>query len=63
MFDFFVCVCPEDGAFVVRDSSRGSTEHPYTLMVFKEGKIYNIKITCNGESYSLGTTPKRSQVN
>ncbi|XP_076018932.1 lymphocyte cytosolic protein 2 [Genypterus blacodes] len=51
----------EDGAFVVRDSSRGSTEHPYTLMVLKEGRVYNIKIMNNGHSYSFGNNPKTSQ--
>ncbi|KAI3351920.1 hypothetical protein L3Q82_020755, partial [Scortum barcoo] len=45
----------KDGAFLVRDSSRGETEHPYTLMLLKQGKVYNIKIRNQGNSYSLGT--------
>ncbi|KAM9356769.1 cytokine-dependent hematopoietic cell linker [Symphorus nematophorus] len=45
----------KDGAFVVRDSSKGSDEHPYTLMLLKQGKVYNIKIRNHGNSYSLGT--------
>ncbi|XP_070693426.1 lymphocyte cytosolic protein 2 [Pempheris klunzingeri] len=45
----------EDGAFVVRDSTKGSDEHPYTLMLLKEGKVYNIKICNQGNSYFLGT--------
>ncbi|GAA6229421.1 lymphocyte cytosolic protein 2-like [Lates japonicus] len=44
----------KDGAFVVRDSSKGSADHPYTLMLLKEGKVYNIKIRNQGGSYSLG---------
>ncbi|KAF7662827.1 hypothetical protein LDENG_00226370, partial [Lucifuga dentata] len=48
----------KDGAFVVRDSSKGSTEHPYTLMVLKQGKVYNIRIRNNENSYSLGTDLK-----
>ncbi|KAM7389491.1 hypothetical protein PAMP_023467 [Pampus punctatissimus] len=45
----------KDGAFMVRDSSKGSGGHPYTLMVLKKGKVYNIKIRNQGNSYSLGT--------
>lgn len=45
----------KDGAFLVRDSSRGETEHPYTLMLLKQGKVYNIKVRNQGNSYSLGT--------
>ncbi|XP_038555893.1 lymphocyte cytosolic protein 2 [Micropterus salmoides] len=46
----------KDGAFVVRDSSHGSVEQPYTLMLLKQGKVYNIKIRNQGNSYSLGTS-------
>lgn len=45
----------KDGAFLVRDSSRGLDEHPYTLMLIKQGKVYNIQIRKQGNSYSLGT--------
>ncbi|XP_054454072.1 lymphocyte cytosolic protein 2 [Anoplopoma fimbria] len=45
----------KDGAFVVRDSSHGAAEHPYTLMLLKQGKVYNIMIRNQGNSYSLGT--------
>ncbi|XP_028272728.1 lymphocyte cytosolic protein 2 [Parambassis ranga] len=44
----------KDGAFIVRDSSRGVPEHPYTLMLLNQGKVYNIKIRNQGNSYSLG---------
>ncbi|XP_035798764.1 lymphocyte cytosolic protein 2 [Amphiprion ocellaris] len=44
----------KDGAFVVRDSSKGLAEHPYTLMLLNHGKVYNIKIRNQGNSYSLG---------
>ncbi|XP_070768847.1 lymphocyte cytosolic protein 2 [Enoplosus armatus] len=45
----------KEGAFVVRDSSQGLGDHPYTLMLLKQGKVYNIKIHNQGNSYSLGT--------
>ncbi|XP_077104119.1 lymphocyte cytosolic protein 2 [Siphateles boraxobius] len=47
----------KDGAFLVRDSSKGCTEQPYTLMVLHQQKVYNIQIRFLGSSdgYSLGT--------
>ncbi|XP_068437291.1 lymphocyte cytosolic protein 2 isoform X2 [Clinocottus analis] len=51
----------KDGAFVVRDSSKGSTEHPYTLMLLKQAKVYNIMIRNQGSSYSLGSSLKTTQ--
>ncbi|KAM7000339.1 lymphocyte cytosolic protein 2 isoform 2-T2 [Tautogolabrus adspersus] len=45
----------EDGTFIVRDSSKGSEDHPYTLMLLKQEKVFNIKIRNQGNSYSLGT--------
>ncbi|KAK5865072.1 hypothetical protein PBY51_016265 [Eleginops maclovinus] len=45
----------KDGAFVVRDSSQGTIEHPFTLMLLKQDKVYNIMIRNKGNSYSLGT--------
>ncbi|XP_026214335.1 lymphocyte cytosolic protein 2 isoform X2 [Anabas testudineus] len=48
-------VVNKDGAFVVRDSTKGFAEHPFTLMLLKQGKVYNIKIRNQGDSYSLGT--------
>ncbi|XP_044062349.1 lymphocyte cytosolic protein 2 [Siniperca chuatsi] len=50
----------KDGAFVVRDSSQGSVEHPYTLMLLKQGKVYNIRIHNQGNSYFLGTGLNKS---
>ncbi|KAM9377534.1 uncharacterized protein lcp2b [Pholidichthys leucotaenia] len=44
----------EDGAFVVRDSSKVSAEHPYTLVLLHHDKVYNIKICYHGNYYSLG---------
>ncbi|XP_013879613.1 lymphocyte cytosolic protein 2 isoform X1 [Austrofundulus limnaeus] len=44
----------KDGAFIVRDSSQGSAEHPHTLMLLNQGKVYNIRIRRRGNSYSLG---------
>ncbi|KAJ8406097.1 hypothetical protein AAFF_G00309850 [Aldrovandia affinis] len=34
----------QDGAFLIRDSSKGSTTQPYTLMVLHQGKVYNTQI-------------------
>ncbi|XP_042349318.1 lymphocyte cytosolic protein 2 isoform X2 [Plectropomus leopardus] len=48
----------KDGAFIVRDSSQGAAEHPYTLMLLKDGKVYNIMIRNQADSYSLGTGHK-----
>uniref|UniRef100_A0A096M6B9 Lymphocyte cytosolic protein 2b n=1 Tax=Poecilia formosa TaxID=48698 RepID=A0A096M6B9_POEFO len=44
----------KDGAFLVRDSSHGSTQHPYTLMLLNQGKIFNIKIQRQNDFYFLG---------
>ncbi|XP_016110154.1 lymphocyte cytosolic protein 2-like [Sinocyclocheilus grahami] len=46
-----------DGTFLVRDSSKGCTEQPYTLMVLHQLKVYNIQIRFlgNKNGYSLGT--------
>ncbi|XP_059378315.1 lymphocyte cytosolic protein 2-like [Carassius carassius] len=46
-----------DGTFLVRDSSKGCTEQPYTLMVLHQQKVYNIQIRFlgNKDGYSLGT--------
>ncbi|XP_016316653.1 lymphocyte cytosolic protein 2-like [Sinocyclocheilus anshuiensis] len=45
-----------DGTFLVRDSSKGCTEQPYTLMVLHQQKVYNIQIRFlgNSDGYSLG---------
>ncbi|XP_067103392.1 lymphocyte cytosolic protein 2 isoform X2 [Osmerus mordax] len=45
----------QDGAFLVRDSSRGLSQQPYTLMVLFLDKVYNIQIRQEGGQYSLGT--------
>ncbi|XP_051514238.1 lymphocyte cytosolic protein 2 isoform X2 [Myxocyprinus asiaticus] len=47
----------KDGTFLVRDSSKGGKDQPYTLMVLHQQKVYNIQIRClgNNSGYSLGT--------
>ncbi|KAJ8014906.1 hypothetical protein DPEC_G00020640 [Dallia pectoralis] len=45
----------KDAAFLVRDSSKGSSHQPYTLMVLCQDKVYNIQIRYKGETYHLGT--------
>ncbi|KAG7464763.1 hypothetical protein MATL_G00169120 [Megalops atlanticus] len=53
----------KDGTFLVRDSSKGSTTQPYTLMVLYQGKVYNIQIRYDPDQgvFSLGTGLKGSE--
>lgn len=65
MFGFVylhICIF-KDGAFVVRDSSKGSVEHPFTLMLLYQDKVYNIKIRHQGNGYTLGNGLKNTKVN
>lgn len=54
----------QDGAFLIRDSSKGCNEQPYTLMVLHQYKVYNIQIRFHGnrDGYSLGTGLKGIEV-
>ena len=47
----------KDGTFLVRDSSRKTTTHPYVLMVLYKDKVYNIQIRYQeqDQTYLLGT--------
>uniref|UniRef100_A0A8C4T5E3 Lymphocyte cytosolic protein 2 n=1 Tax=Erpetoichthys calabaricus TaxID=27687 RepID=A0A8C4T5E3_ERPCA len=47
----------QDGAFLVRDSSKRSTTQPYVLMVLYQDKVFNIQIRYQEEQrvYLLGT--------
>uniref|UniRef100_UPI00398F6EC7 lymphocyte cytosolic protein 2a n=1 Tax=Pristiophorus japonicus TaxID=55135 RepID=UPI00398F6EC7 len=47
----------EDGTFLVRDSSRRSSEQPYVLMVLYRHKVYNIQIRYQEDTdvFLLGT--------
>ncbi|KAI1898407.1 hypothetical protein AGOR_G00072020 [Albula goreensis] len=53
----------QDGAFLVRDSSKGSTSQPYTLMVLYQEKVYNIQIRYHADQniFSLGTGLKGNE--
>lgn len=51
----------KDGAFLVRDSSKGSVEQPYTLMVLYQDKVFNIQIKRLHNEYLLGTGLKTSE--
>ncbi|XP_062867941.1 lymphocyte cytosolic protein 2a isoform X2 [Trichomycterus rosablanca] len=44
-----------DGAFLVRDSSKGSETQPYTLMVLYQDKVFNIQIRKKENGFQLGT--------
>ncbi|CDQ79432.1 unnamed protein product [Oncorhynchus mykiss] len=51
----------QDGAFLVRDSSKRSSIQPYTLMVLYQDKVYNIQIRCEQNEFLLGTGLKVSE--
>ncbi|KAM3848216.1 lymphocyte cytosolic protein 2 [Vipera latastei] len=53
----------QDGAFLVRDSSKKSVEQPYVLMVLYHNKVYNIQIRYQQETqvYFLGTSLKGNE--
>ena len=59
---FPACCAVQDGAFLVRDSSKGSMEQPYTLMVLYQDKVFNIQIKRTHDQYLLGTGLKTSEV-
>ncbi|KAM4591621.1 B-cell linker protein isoform 1-T1 [Odontesthes bonariensis] len=46
----------KDGAFLVRKSSGQDAQQPYTLVVFYNGRVYNIPIRCmpSTQQYALG---------
>lgn len=52
-----------DGAFLVRDSSKGSATQPYTLMVLYQNKVYNIQIRYDAQQHAflLGTGLKATE--
>ncbi|KAB5548827.1 hypothetical protein PHYPO_G00060120 [Pangasianodon hypophthalmus] len=51
-----------DGAFLVRDSSKGSVTQPYTLMVLYQDKVFNIQIRKAQDGFLLGTGLKSSEI-
>ncbi|XP_072517995.1 lymphocyte cytosolic protein 2a [Salminus brasiliensis] len=51
-----------DGAFLIRDSSKGSATQPYTLMVLFQGKVFNIQIRKEQHGFLLGTGLKSSEI-
>lgn len=54
----------QDGAFLVRKSSGHDTQQPYTLVVFYNGKVYNIPIRYlqTTQQYALGREKKGEEV-
>ena len=53
----------EDGAYLVRDSTRQMDNQPFTLMVFYQDKVYNIQIRQHNQNFQLGTGLKVQEVN
>ncbi|XP_007428730.2 lymphocyte cytosolic protein 2 isoform X1 [Python bivittatus] len=53
----------QDGAFLVRDSSRKTVQQPFVLMVLYHNKVYNIQIRYQQEDqvYFLGTSLKGNE--
>ncbi|XP_027012403.1 lymphocyte cytosolic protein 2a isoform X1 [Tachysurus fulvidraco] len=51
-----------DGAFLVRDSSKGTATQPYTLMVLYQSKVFNIQIRKAQDGFLLGTGLKSNEV-
>uniref|UniRef100_A0A3P8V8N9 SH2 domain-containing protein n=1 Tax=Cynoglossus semilaevis TaxID=244447 RepID=A0A3P8V8N9_CYNSE len=45
----------QDGAYLVRDSTRQLENQPFTLMVFYHNKVYNVQIRQQNQQYLLGT--------
>ncbi|XP_062826537.1 lymphocyte cytosolic protein 2 isoform X2 [Anolis carolinensis] len=53
----------QDGTYLVRNSSRKTSEQPYVLMVLYNNKVYNIQIRYQQENnlYFLGTVMKANE--
>ncbi|XP_054872919.1 lymphocyte cytosolic protein 2a isoform X1 [Amphiprion ocellaris] len=51
----------KDGAYLVRDSTRQQDNQPFTLMVFYQGKVYNIQIRQQNQQFQLGTGLKAQE--
>ncbi|KAF7650128.1 hypothetical protein LDENG_00130870 [Lucifuga dentata] len=45
----------QDGAYLVRDSTRQAAGQPFTLMVLYQDKVYNIQIKQKNKQFLLGT--------
>ncbi|XP_054455678.1 B-cell linker protein isoform X2 [Anoplopoma fimbria] len=58
--DDVLCRSNKDGAFMVRKSSGQDTQQPYTLVVFYNGRVYNIPIRfmATTQQYALGREKK-----
>ena len=57
------CLC-QDGAFLVRDSSGQDAQQPYTLVVFYNGRVYNIPVrsVAATRQYALGREKSGEEV-
>lgn len=54
----------QDGAFMVRNSSGQDAQQPYTLVVFYNGRVYNIPIrfVAATQQYALGREKSGEEV-
>uniref|UniRef100_A0A674PME6 SH2 domain-containing protein n=1 Tax=Takifugu rubripes TaxID=31033 RepID=A0A674PME6_TAKRU len=55
---------PQDGAFMVRKSSGQDAQQPYTLVVFYNGRVYNIPVRfiAATQQYALGREKSGEEV-
>lgn len=62
MFDDVLC--RQEGAFLVRDCSRNTTQEPFVLAVFYDNRVFNVQIRYCSETcrYTLGTRIKTGDV-
>lgn len=58
------CLCPQEGAFLVRDCSKNTTYEPLVLAVFYDKRVFNIQIRFSDETgkFTLGTGLRTNDV-
>lgn len=57
-------LCWQEGAFLVRDCSKNTTQEPYVLALFYDNRVFNVQIRFSKETgkYTLGTRIKTDDV-
>ena len=64
--DWFHLIFTDDrnGTFVIRDSTHGGKECPFTLTLYNERKVFNINVRIRQDGkYALGRLKDKEQVN
>lgn len=59
-----LCLVSQDGSYLVRKSSGVDALQPYTLVVFYNGRVYNIPVRYipSTKQYALGKQKNREEV-